>query len=337
MSVSNSELPSTLWIGIDVSKNTLDAAIWTGKRHQTLKVKNDHAGLVKLLSWAQSFSQGRILRACMESTGDYGINCALFLSESAVDVSVVNPAWIKHYGMALGRLNKTDKSDAKLIEQYAREQQPAVSRKLANPLQRNLFRLVRRRDQLVKEIQREDNRRECPDAIGRDCLESINRILKALRSELRLMEKQIGELIASAPELKSQADLIASLPILGERSAWLILAEMPHWTECQSAASFAAAAGVQSTLRQSGTSSKSAPMSKCGRKVVRAGLHMPTLTGIKKMAELEALYNRLKARGLKHKQAMIACMRKLLMIVYGVLKSGEPYTCRATANKLAAS
>jgi transposase len=328
MSVSNPEALATVWFGIDVSKKHLDGAIWTGKRYQHLRVKNDQQGLVKLLEWARALSEGQTLKACMESTGDYGICCALFLSESGVHVSVVNPAWIKHYGMALGRLNKTDKADSRLIEQYAREQRPKASRQLADPRYRSLLRLIRRRDQLNRGILREDNRRECPQAIGQACLESINRILKALRAELREIEKQIRELIASEPELQAQAELIKSLPILGECSAWLILAEMPNWKECDSAASFAAAAGVQSTLRQSGTSSRSAPMSKCGRKAVRAGLHMPTLTGIKKMAELEALYDRLKARGLKHRQAMVACLRKLLMIVYGVLKSGSSYTCR---------
>lgn len=326
MSVSNRETPATtMWLGIDVSKKSLDGAIWTGSRYQHIKVSNDNAGLVKLLDWARGLSEDQALQACMESTGDYGILCALFLSENAVPVSVVNPAWIKHYGMALGRLNKTDKADAKLIAQYAREQDPKTTNALSDPRYRSLFRLVRRRNQLSNEITREVNRRECPVAIGEACLDSINRILKLLRAELRTIEKQIGDLIALNPELHAQVKLITSLPPLGERSAWLILAEMPNWTDCKGAPAFAAAAGVQSTLRQSGSAVKTAPMSKCGRKSVRAGLHMPTLSGLKNMPELRALYDRLKARGIKHKQAMVACLRKLLMIVYGVLKSGKPY------------
>jgi transposase len=315
-----------IWIGIDVSKKKLDAAVWVvGKKYRTLKVDNDAAGFAALLLWSRALASGLELRFCMESTGDYGFALALYLVEEGEWVSVVNPAWIKHYGRALGRLNKTDTADAKLIAQYALERKPHEWT-LKEPGLRNLFRLHRRREQLKTMVAMEDNRTECPQAVGPACMASVKRVLKALKAEQRDVEKQILQLINEHSKLKTDVQLIHSLPPLAQNSAVAILAEMPDVNECQAAPNYAAQAGVNPTLAQSGSSVRgSSSMSRGGRKVVRAVLQMPTLRAIKTMPEVKAIYDRLRARGKKHRQAMVAAMRKLLMIVYGVLKHRRPY------------
>jgi transposase len=317
------------WFGIDVSKKKLDIALWLGeKKFRSTHYENSPQGFSRLLAWALAQAGGDAeLRFCMESTGDYHLMVAMFLTEKGYHVSVVNPARLKYYGLQEGRLNKTDKADAKLIAQFSCEKDPSAW-PMRDPRMRQFFRLNRRRQQLVNIINQEDNRRECPEAIGIDCLNSIKRVLKAVRAELRTVEKALAEVIASHSQLSEQAQLLASIDILGPVSIATLLAEMPPVEDVEHAPSYAAAVGVQSTAKQSGSSLSTGRMSRCGRKLVRKILYMPTLTGIRRMSELADMYGRLRARGKTHVQAMVACMRKLLMIVYGVLKHKRPYKPR---------
>lgn len=319
----------TLWVGIDVSKKSLDAAIWFGgKKYKTRKGENNGTGLAELLGWATELAEGAEIRFALESTGDYHTEAALFFTEEGHHVSVLNPARVKYFGIELGRLTKTDKADAKLIAQYSTERSPAAS-PLKDESMRRLLRLYRRRQQIVQLTSMEECRRECPKAIGEFCMGSIKTLLKALRAELRRVEKEIASIIASHAKLKGDADLLDSIPRLGPISIMAILAEMPPVDEVESAAAYAAAAGVQSTSRQSGEKqTESARMSKTGRRGVRKVMFMPTRQAIRVIPELQDLFDRLRARGRKYFQAVIACMRKLLMIVYGVLKHRKPFKSR---------
>jgi transposase len=323
------------WVGIDVSKRKLDAAIWLGgKKFRSLTVDNEAAGFKVLLAWAKEEAVAGELRFCMESTGDYGVAAALYLSESGYWVSVVNPAKIKYFAVSLTRLNKTDKADAKLIAQYAAERVPDAW-VLRDAGYRSLFRLNRRRQQLWELIGIERNRLECPEAIGELCVKSIKAILKVLRSELRQIDQLIAGAVQAHPELSSQAEIIKSTSILGMASIVTILSEMPTVESCASAKSYAAAAGGHSTLRESGSTLKSAPMSRGGRKLVRKVLFLPVLAGKNRVPELKSLYDRLRLRGRTHRQAMVACIRKLLMIVYGLLKHRKPYKSRVPEGAIA--
>jgi len=318
---------SVFWCGVDVSKKSLDSAILSSKKgkHRTFHADNKVVAYQRLLDWAlKTVGPDCEVRFCMESTGDYGVEFGLWLVEQGYHVSVVNPAWIKFFGMGEGRLNKTDKADAKLIADYATQKTPDAW-DLTDPVRRKLFRLHRRREQLLKAEVAEGNRKECPSAIGDTCLASINRVLKVIRKELALIEAELMKIICADPDLKSSLELIASVPVLAEGSAIRILAEMPPLDKCESAQSWVAAAGGQPNRQDSGTSLKKTKMNRGGKKSVRAGLWVPALKGIGTMPELRSLYDRLIERGKTHFQALLACVRKLLSIVYGILKSKTPY------------
>jgi len=313
-----------IWFGIDVSKKKLHAAYWLGgQKYRMITVDNTASGFAKLLVWAMAVADGKAMGFCMEATGDYGLAAGLYLTEAGHHVSVINPAWIKHFGMGKGRLNKTDKADSKLICDYARDGQPEAWH-LADPRKRQLFRLHRRRIQLTEHIVAEMNRRECPEAIGADCMASIKRVLKALRTERRDIDKQISEILKT-PGFAGDLELLLSLPRFGLSSVLVALAEMPNVEHCDSAKAYAAAAGGNPTAKESGTSVSSSSMSRGGRRIARSVLWMPTLNLIRLMPELDDLYNRLRKKGQKHKQALIACIRKLLMIIYGMLTTRTPY------------
>ncbi len=116
----------TVWIGIDVSKDTLDVCLLraTGKEKHK-QFSNDASGHAKLLRWVQHLAAAEMSHYCLESTGSYSTAVAHFLAEAEQRVSIVNPARIKYAGLAQGVGNKTDKADARLIADYCRKEQPA--------------------------------------------------------------------------------------------------------------------------------------------------------------------------------------------------------------------
>lgn len=127
-------------VGIDVSKLTLDAAIL---KEGCISVKNNPAGHAALLAKVQKLAPGAEVRFCMEATGCYYFGLALFLADSGLLVSVENPRRVKHFGIATGAVQKTDKADSKVIARYCRDLAPPAW-KLSSPQIRELMLLDRR-------------------------------------------------------------------------------------------------------------------------------------------------------------------------------------------------
>jgi transposase len=316
------------WFGIDGSKKKLDVAYADQKgKYRVASFDNSATGFEKLLNWCLKLADERQPVFCMEATGDYHIGIAMFLTERACHVSVINPAWIKHFGLGKGRINKSDSADAKLICEYGINERPKAW-DLANPLKGKLFRLSRRRGQLQGTITAELNRRECPEAIGPECMESIKRTLKVLRAELREVEAVIGKLIETDKELILKFEILRSLGPIGLSTFLAVFAELPDVEDCADARGFAESAGGNSISKQSGTSLNVSGFNRGGRRHARSALWMVALMLLRKIPELDALYNRLRARGKSHKSALLACLHKLLMIIYGMLKHNKPYNTR---------
>ena len=120
------------------------------------------------------------------------------------------------------------------------------------------------------------------------------------------------------------SDVLETLPRHGLSYVLALVAEMPDVEDCGKATSFAAAAGGNPTAKQSGTTVSSSPMNRGGRRIARSILWMVAL-GYLKVPEFRAFYERLIARGKAHKQALMAVVRKLLMIAYAMLKHNTPY------------
>jgi transposase len=325
-----------LWIGIDVSKKKLDASyLDQSGKYRVAGFANNNNGYEKLLNWCMAAAEDAKLCFCMEATGDYHLNLALYLTEASYHVSVVNPANVKYFGMGQGRLNKSDKADAKLICDYGRVQQPPAW-DLASPIKCSLFRLNRRRRQLNEMISAEMCRRECPEAVGPLVMASIKSTLKALRAGRREVEAQIQAIIDSEPVLVHRFELLRSLGTFGLACFLAIVAELPEIERCENAKSYAASAGGNPLTKQSGSSLSQTSISRGGRRHARATFWMPVLSMRATVPELGALYERLRAKGKTHKQAMLACVHKVFMIIYGMLKSNTPYNTRANIDAVKA-
>ena len=310
------------WVGIDVSKDTLDACLLPapGGKPRTRAFANDPAGHAALAAWATGASVG----FCLESTGAYGEAVATALADAGRHVAVVNPARVKYAGLMRGQGNKTDRADAKLIAEYAARERPPAWHP-PRPEVRELQALSRRRDDLRRLAAAEKTRLAAPGLTPAE-RKSLARTVAFLTKEADRLQAQADAVVAADPELRTRHALLRTIPGVGPVAANAILAELPDPGRFASAQQAAAYAGLAPREHRSGTSvKKRTRLSKAGNARLRKALYLPALTAARFNPVVGAFYERLVAAGKPKMAAVGACMRKLLMIAYGVLKSGTPF------------
>jgi len=314
----------TAILGIDISKAKFDVVLLHQGKQRHKVFSNTLDGFSKLQAWLikQQVSQ---LHACMEVTGVYGENLAMYLYNAGYTVSMVNPARIKAFGISQLTRNKTDKVDAQVIALFCQTLVPEAWSPLPVEV-RELQALVRRLDALMQMHQQETTRLHSgahPAAV----LASIQRVIAHLDQEMKTLKVAIEQHISQHSDLQQQQELIASIPGIGALTAAKILAEIPQLKSFSSARQAAAFAGLTPKQRISGSSVRGRThLSKMGSARVRKALYLPAVACLKWNPLLQELYQRLRQRG-KHSMAVLgAVMRKLLHLIYGVLKSGRPFS-----------
>lgn len=311
------------YLGIDLSKKYFDATLRDASgSEEHARFDNSKSGFTALEKWLSSQGVSE-LHACMEATNIYWEELADDLHEKGYQVSVVNPACIKGFGMSQLQRNKTDKVDSKVIVAYC----AALSPKLwtpPTPEQRKLRALVRHRETLIKTKTQQMNR--VTDCRDEDVKHSLQSIIATLDAELASVGQQIADCIAQTPPLQEKKSLLLTIPGIGEIVAHLILAEMYDLADYENAHAAAADAGVNPAHHESGDTIRKKPkMSKMGKSAVRGILFMPAMVAIRHNPLIMALAQRLEARGKPKKVIIGAAMRKLLHIAYGVLKNKTPF------------
>lgn len=310
-------------LGIDISKNKFDVALLRSGQYHSATFNNNAAGFVKLRKWFKKRRAGQ-LHACLEATGRYGDDLALFLHEAGYQVSVVNPARIHAYGASQLRRNKTDKQDAKLIAHFCWTQSPALWTP-PSAAQQELQAMVRQLEALQTMRQQERNRLHAsiPSAIVR---ETVEKHIAFLDEQIDQLTGRIREHIDQHPDLKQRKELLTSIPGIADVTAARLLAEIPPLERFDGAPQLAAYAGLTPRQHQSGSSVfRRGHMTKTGNAHLRHALYMPAIVALRWNPIVQVLAERLRQRG-KHKMVIVgAAMRKLLHIVYGVLKSGKPF------------
>ena len=310
-------------LGIDVSKDKLDVVLLSdqGQRHKI--ISNDSSGFEQLQHWLIK-QQVRQVHACLEATGQYGDGIAEYLYEKEHLVSVTNPARIKHYGESKLHRNKTDKADAALIAEFCLKEKPPYWKPLSPEL-KHLRALVRRLSDLQTNYQQESNRLKSGEKDPR-VLADLTDHIDYLNTRIKAIEKEIQGFIDQTPDLKSQKDLLISIPGIGNITAVKLLAEIGDISAFKDAPQLAAYAGLNPKGFRSGSSvHKKTRISKQGRAVLRCCLYMPAIVAMSHNPVIKSLCVRLSERRLSKMAIVAASMRKLLHIAYGVLKTQRPF------------
>jgi transposase len=299
------EASLTVFVGIDVSKNSWDVH-WLPEG-RSFAVPATTTGLADLL--AQLPMAGTCL-IVMEATGGYERELAAGLFDAGHLVSIVNPRQSRDFAKAVGQLAKTDRVDARILALFAEKVRPRLSEK-ATEKQAELEELVTRRRQLIAFQSAELVRQE--KARHKQAIRSLKKHLELLEKQIRELNEAIAKLIQSDEDWRGRAEIVASMPGIGPATAATLIAELPELGKLNRS-EIAALVGVAPFNQDSGKFQGQRRI-RGGRKSVRTGMYMATLTAMQYNPFINAFAKRLAAKGKPFKVRLIASMRKLLTIL----------------------
>jgi len=300
----------TFNIGIDISKNKLDISF---SDNETASYDNNLSGFKQFLQQIPDKNKTRVV---MEATGGYERSLVQFLQEKGVAVCVVNAKRVRDYAKALGKLAKTDKIDSHVIRLFAGAINPNVTEQLSES-QQSLDSLTSRRNQLVKQRAMEKNHSET--VTNKETKRSINRTIKFLDKEIGMIEEKINKLIDLDSELKEKVNRLTTIKGIGPVAAVTIVSDIPELGALANK-EISALVGVAPFCRDSG-SMRGKRTIWGGRSQVRSILYMATLSAVKHNPAIKVFYDRLVSKGKPKKTALVACMRKLIIIANSMIKN----------------
>jgi transposase len=317
-------MQATHILGIDIAKDKFDVclrpAATDGPRHAHT-FPNHAKGFKALNAWLAKHP-GSQLHACLEATSRYGDALALHLHQHGHPVSVVNPRRTRHYADSRLVRTQNDTIDAALIADFCASQNPRPWQPVSEG-KRQLQDLVRTRGFFLNQKLQCGNRLETADPVSAKLLRQHVRQLDTTLSQL---EVQITDLLQTQPDLARQVALAQSIPGVGVLTAAVAVAELPPIERLEHAGQAVAFAGLDPRRKTSGTSVHTAPrLSKMGSRLLRQTLYMAALSALRHNPIIRALGARLQAKGKGGKRAVAAAMRKLVRLIYGVLKQGQPF------------
>lgn len=308
----------TIALGIDIAKATYAVCLRGAdgkRRHKSFP--NTPTGHDTLQHWLARHASGPV-HACLEATGTYGEAVATALADAGHRVSLVNPAAVKAFAQSQLRRTKTDEVDADVLADFCVAHDPPAWTPWP-PAVRLLQGLVRRREAVQDMLIQERNRAQAGQLVA-PVADSLTRHIAVLEQELADLDRQIRDHIRNEPTLRGQRDLLITIPGIGETTIAHLLAECRAIADFDSARAYAAFAGLVPRESRSGTLRGRPRLSKLGVARLRHALYFPALTAIRHNPIVRAFSARLRQAN-KHKMVIVgAAMRKLLHIVYGVLK-----------------
>jgi transposase len=316
------------YIGIDIGKYQLDIQI--GSQH--LQFTNDKPGIKLLKKEFEKLlkQQDSIERIVCEASGGYEKSLVKELKKDNYPIYVAHPNYVRAFAKSKGWLAKTDKIDAKIISTYAEIMDLKPDNYTPSSTAETLKELVDRRHQLMGDKQRELNRLD-------KC--SNPAIKKSLESHIKWLDKALGELeeavkvLSDNDDLKANYELLMSVPAVGLTTASYLITYLPELGHL-SHKEIASLVGVAPFNRDSGrTLGKRFIMG--GRKRLRNILYMAALASTRWNPELKLFYNRLKSKGKPIKVALVAVIRKLIMLLNSIMKRRTPWQETLLINNLA--
>ena len=299
-----------IFVGIDVCKTSLD--VFVRPNGTMFRFSNDKKGIKNLFEEIKKFNPQLIV---LEATGGMEKEAAKVLQTKGLPVAVINPKKARDFAKATGKLAKTDRLDASVLAHFAEAIKPDI-RPIKNVEAEQLNELTTRRTQLIQMITAEKNRLHSAQG---NVKKQILRTIKFLEKELQKIDKEASEHIDNNKELAEKKEIIISIPGVGKVTGMSLLAELPELGKTNKK-KIGALCGLAPYNRDSG--------GMVGRRVifggrarVRTALYMATISTIRCNSVIKIFYDRLIASGKKAKVALVACMRKLIIILNAMLKN----------------
>lgn len=324
-----------LCCGIDIAK---DSAVFSLHDHdgkpldRPATFKNTSPGFKTAIKWlrklAKPFKPYEI-HIVMEATSVYYLALAKFFNgQAGIIVSVVNPAQVNSFAKAELIRTKTDGVDASVIARFAMALRPRPWTPPA-PHEEAMLSIIRHIETIKDMVQAERNRLHALETVGPSTAgvqKAIKKHIKFLESQVADLAKRLKKLIKEHPEFDEDVRLLCSIPGVGNTTACTMLTEIGDISRFVSVKQLVAYAGIAPAERQSGTSVRGKTMiNKRGSRRLRKALYMPAMVAAHHNPTIKKFYERLLSKGKKPICALVACMRKLLHIAYGVLKNKKEF------------
>jgi transposase len=307
------------WVGIDVSKASLDVAVQpTGAAWQ---VPYTNAHVEALVEQLAALAPERIV---LEASGGYEALLVAVLASHQLPVVVVNPRQVRDFARALGQLAKTDRIDAQVLARFAEAIRPEL-RPLPDVTTRVVRALVSRHRQLQEMLTAEQNRllsaavQDAPEPLR----EQLGEHIDWLRRQLAQVDDDLHREVRASPVWRERENLLRSIPGIGPVTSAVLLSQLPELGQLDRKA-IAKLVGVAPLSRDSGTL-RGRRSVWGGRPAVRATLYMAALVATRCNPSIRRFYEHLRATGKPAKVALVACMRKLLLVCNSVLRSATPW------------
>lgn len=301
-------------IGIDTSQSQLD--IYVRPNGTFFSHPNTPQGASEAVRAIRALKPTRVV---IESTGRLELEFLCAAHKASLPVSVCNPGQARNFARSIGRTAKTDKLDAKDIAHFAEATRPRLT-ELKPAKLRLISDLMAVRSQCLQMSTMQKNRlKRMPKTVHGP----IRKILKSIQAEIASIDKKVDKLVGEVPEWKAQRDLLMSAKGVGKVLAHTLLSELPELGRLNNK-EVAALVGVAPMNRDSGRY-QGKRFIRGGRHKVRTVLFVSMLSAIQCHPKLKPMYERLVANGKPKKLALIACMRKQLIILNTMMKNGTAW------------
>jgi len=318
------------FLGLDIAKATLAVCLLCNLGQRQSSFPNTAAGFEQLKLWLEQHLPlpSEPLHACMEATGNWGLDLAVFLITLGIKVSIVNPKRIKAYGESELLRNKTDALDAALIARFCRAQTPDPWTPLAEGLRE--FREMVRRCAALKTMRTQEINRSKAGFVSSVAAESIKRMIEFIESEIEQISKDIRKVVRASGAMQDNFNLLVSIPGVGEVTAAVLLAELPNIADFSPKA-LAAFAGISPQEKSSGVVKRNGKISRMGNAALRSALYMSALSARRHNPTMVKFADRLENAGKCKKAVLIAVARKTLVLAAAVIRSQKPFNAELVA------
>jgi transposase len=303
-----------VFVGIDVSKEWLDVGVLPSRSLE--RFSNDESGHAKLVESVRSREPTLVV---LEATGGYQTRVVTALVVAKIPAAVVNPRQVREFARSIGKLAKTDAIDALVLARFGESVRPEP-RALKDDETLELEALVTRRRQIVDMITAESNRLQvAPRTMQADIRDHIEWLKKRLKDH----DLEIGRAIERSPIWRAKEDLLRGIPGVGRITVVTLLSELPELGQL-SGKQIAALVGVAPLNRDSGKMRGRREIWG-GRPTVRRCLYMAAVAATRFNVVIRAFYDRMLDAGKTKKAALVACMRKLIVIMNAMVRRNEPW------------
>jgi transposase len=303
------------WVGIDVSKATLD--VYIRPMGKAMKVANTEMEISQLVEQLKSYNLNVIV---LEATGGLETELIIQLQAALLPVALINPRQGRDFAKATGRLAKTDAIDAQILAHFGEAMKPQVLA-IESEGARQLSELISRRRQLVEMQTAEKNRRS--RARGKALID-VEEHIKQLDERLEKLNQDIEELTQNNQQWIDKVNLLKTTPGIGQVISTTLVSDLPELGKL-TAKQISRLVGVAPINHDSGQH-KGKRMINGGRGHVRATLYMGAVVAMRHNPVIKAFYERLVERGKSKKLALTACVRKMLVILNAMVRDNLPWS-----------